>query len=51
MLILESFPKRQEATRNPPGDIDTGGSHLGNSFYHEDTGAAKHHFGVLPLAC
>ena len=33
-----------------PGDIYTGGGHFGSLFYHVDTGAGEHHFGILPLA-
>ena len=32
LLILKSFPGRQEATETPPEDWDAGGSHLGELF-------------------
>ena len=44
-----SLPERQEAAEIFPGNIDTGGSHFWSLFYHEDTGADKHHFRILPL--
>ena len=46
-LILS---ERQEATGACPGDVDTGGSHLGSSLYREDIGADKYDFGILPVA-
>ena len=48
MLILESLLVRQEVTATHPGDIDNSGSHLRRLFYHVDTGAGKHHFGIPP---
>ena len=48
-LILESLPRRQEATGAHPGDI--GAEALWRSlFFHVDTGDGKCHFGLLPLA-
>ena len=47
LLNLESLPDRQEATGTCPGDTDTGGSHLGSSFYHMDSAAGKLHCGIL----
>ena len=47
---MESLLERPEATTVHPGDTDTGRSHSGSSIYHEDTGAGKHHRGILPLA-
>ena len=35
MLILESFPGRQNTTETPPEDWDAGGSHLGELFLPE----------------
>ena len=47
-LILESLPRRQEATGAPPADI--GAETLwGSLFFHMDTGDGKCHFGLLPL--
>ena len=42
-LILESLLEAGwDEDEAHPRDIDTGGSHLGNSFNHMDTGAGKH---------
>ena len=50
--MLKSLPERQEATGVHPGDIDTGlmSAIFRSLFYHEDTAAGNHHFGILPLA-
>lgn len=48
MLILESL-LTGEAAEAYPGDVDTGGSHLGTLFY-VDTSVSKHHFGILSPA-
>ena len=39
LLILRSLPEMQVVTGTHPGDIDTGISHLGSSFYNVDTAA------------
>lgn len=49
LLILENLLDRKAETGAYPGDTDTGGSYLGGSFYHIDTGVCKCHFGTFPL--
>ena len=41
LLTMDSILKRQEPVH--PGDIDTGSSSCGSSFYHMDISAGKHH--------
>lgn len=50
LLILESLPEMQEAPGAHPGDKEDDGRIFGRSFYHEDTGAGKPHFGALSPA-
>ena len=40
----------QEATGTPPGGRDPGSTIWGLSLHHNNTSAAKGHFGILPLA-
>lgn len=42
--------ERQEGTGAHSGDVDTVAGVWGSSFYSKDTGAGKHHFGILLLA-
>ena len=50
-MILENISERQEATGSNAEDIDTlVVATFRSLFYHEDTGAGKNNFGILPHA-
>ena len=49
LLILDSFPERQEASGAPPRDIDAGGNHFWEFILLQGTDAHKVHCGVHPL--
>ena len=48
LLILKNLLENQEATGTTPGDGDNWQQKWwGSSFYHDVTGAGKHHFGIF----
>ena len=49
-MILESVLKSQKEIGIHCGVTDIGKVILGISFYHEDNGVGKHHFGILSVA-
>lgn len=49
LLILVSLPEKQEATWTLLDTQMLVAAIWGSLFYHKDTGAGKHHFGVLSL--
>lgn len=53
LLILHRHLERYKAAEDHPGYIryiDMRAAIWGNLFYHEHTGAGKHHSGILALA-